>query len=217
MSSGTRPPFGLDDVRILDTQTCYQGHLGIKKFKLQCRLYQGGWSAVFSREVLDRHQGVGVLLYDPGSDKVLLVEQFRVGCLGDETNGPWALELVAGLVDKDETPQAVAIREVQEEAGIRIDIDDMLFVAKYYNSPGGSNELLRVYCAAFDADREEGIFGLDTEAENIQTRIMTRDEALKGVASGRINNAMAIIALQWLQLNLRDVRETLAGPGRKKQ
>lgn len=210
MSSDAAVIFGRDDVEILDSTTLHKGFLRIGQLRLRCRLYEGGWSREFTREVLHREPGVGVLLYDPAADKVLLVEQFRVGCLDDSKNGPWALELVAGLLEAGETPQAVAIREVEEEAGIRV--GELLPVCEYYNSPGGSSEKLSVFCARFDTALAGGIFGLETESENIRTVVLDRQQALAAVQSGRINNAMSIIALQWLQLNLDQVRAVLSPP-----
>jgi len=201
--------FGLSDAEILDETVCHNGFLRIDRLTLRCRLFEGGWSRPFTREVLRREPGAGVLLYDPKLDKVLLVEQFRVGCLGDSRNGPWALELVAGLVEAGESPAAVVVREAQEEAGLQV--GRVLPICEYYNSPGGSSEWLSVFCAAFDATAAGGIFGLETESENIRTVLMGRDEALAAVQAGRINNAMSIIALQWLQLNLAQVRKELAG------
>jgi len=154
-----------------------------------------------------RHRGAGVLLYDPLADSVLLVEQFRVGCLDDSQNGPWALELVAGMLDSDETAEQVVEREAMEEAGI--DIGRLLHIVDYYNSPGGSNERLSIYCAGFVADQGGGIFGLAEENEDIRTVILSRTAAHKAIESGRINNAMSIIALQWLELNLQRVRTEL--------
>ena len=112
--------FSNEDVKILSEENCYSGFLQIKQFKIQCRLYEGGWSKIFARELLQRTPGVGVLLYDPSLDKILMVEQFRIGCLLDQQNGPWALELIAGLIEEGESSQDVAKREAQEEAGINI-------------------------------------------------------------------------------------------------
>ncbi|MEY4640993.1 MAG: hypothetical protein RLZZ227_987 [Pseudomonadota bacterium] len=199
--------FGLNDVEILARIPSYTGWLKIEKLHLKCRLFEGGWSQEFTRELLLRGHGVGVLLYDPHLDKVLMVEQFRVGCLDDVRNGPWALELVAGLLEAGEIPEEVARREAVEEAGVSV--GRLLQICEYYNSPGASNEKLTVFCAGFDASLPGGIFGVDDEFENIRTTILGRSEALAAVASGRINNAMSIIALQWLELNLADVRKTL--------
>lgn len=206
--SRTTRSFGSNDCAILDRTLLHDGFLKIERLTLKCRLFQGGWSGAFTREVLRRERGVGVLLYDPHLDKVLMVEQFRVGCLEDSVNGPWALELVAGLLEAGETPEEVARREVQEEAGLQV--GRLLPICEYYNSPGGSSEKLNVYCAGFDATQAGGIFGVDSEAENIRAVVLDRGEAQAAVAGGRINNAMSIIALQWLQLNLATVKATLS-------
>jgi ADP-ribose pyrophosphatase len=208
MSSRTTRSFGLNDVDIIERISLHDGFLKVERLKLRCRLFEGGWSREFTREVLIRGQGVGVLLYDPHLDKVLMVEQFRVGCLGDSTNGPWALELVAGLLEEGETPEDVARREVVEEAGMKV--GPLVRICEYYNSPGGSNEKLTVYCAGFEASRAGGVHGLEDEAENIRSVVLDRSEALTALAEGRINNAMSVIALQWLQLNLETVKDTLA-------
>lgn len=209
MSSRTTRRFGLNDVEILEHVSLHDGFLKVERLRLKCRLFQGGWSREFTREVLRRERGVGVLLYDPHLDKVLMVEQFRVGCLEDPVNGPWALELVAGLLETGETPEDVARREVFEEAGVTV--NRLLRICEYYNSPGGSSEKLTVFCAGVDSTKAGGIFGVDSEAENIHSVILDRTEAQAAVSEGRINNAMSIIALQWLQLNVAAVKDALTG------
>jgi ADP-ribose pyrophosphatase len=211
MTAGVQKGFSRQDVEIIGRELLHDGFLKIEKFRVKCRLFEGGWSSEFFREVLHREQGIGVLLYDPLLDQVLLVEQFRIGCLEDHNNGPWALELVAGLLEPGEDPESVARREVEEESGVTI--NGLLPIVEYYNSPGGSSEKLSVFCARFDARHAGGIFGLASEAENIRTVIMAREAAVDAIGAGRINNAMSIIALQWLQLNLPRVRaELLSDP-----
>ena len=200
--------FSIKDVEILDNTECYSGFMQVNKLVLKHRLFQGGWSASIQREVVHRAPGVGVLLYDPDLDKVLMVEQFRVGCLGDDRS-PWKLELVAGLIDKDETAETVAIREAAEEADARI--DRVIPVCEYYNSPGSSSETISIFCARIDANRDTGVFGLDTEHEDIRTVLLSRESAEQAILDGVIDNAMSIIALQWLKINLDEVRQTMTG------
>lgn len=199
--------FSNEDVKILSEENCYSGFLQIKQFKIQCRLYEGGWSKIFARELLQRTPGVGVLLYDPSLDKILMVEQFRIGCLLDQQNGPWALELIAGLIEESESSQDVAKREAQEEAGINI--NELIPICEYYNSPGGSSEKLSIFCALIDLSTvEEGIYGLESESENIRSVIIDRAKAETAVKNGEINNAMSIIAIQWLALNLNELKKS---------
>lgn len=43
------------------------------------------------------------MAYDLVTDKVVLVEQFRVGAMGEEHL--WLIEIVAGLIDQGESPE----------------------------------------------------------------------------------------------------------------
>ena len=151
-----------------------------------------------TRELLLRPRAVGVLLFDPVRQQVVLVRQIRVGML-DEGQHPWLLELVAGMVESDEEPIEVAARESLEEANTKP--QDLLQICEYYNSPGISNERITLFCGRVDATQAGGIFGLDAEHEDIEVVVLSLADALTKVASGEINNAMSIIALQWLQLN----------------
>ena len=64
-----------------------------------------------------------------------------------------------------------------------------------------SNERITLFCGRVDSAQAGGIFGLDTEHEDIEVVVLSLADALAKVASGEINNAMSIIALQWLQIN----------------
>ena len=151
-----------------------------------------------TRELILRQRAVGVLLFDPAQQQVVLVRQIRVGML-DEGQHPWLLELVAGMVESGEEPIEVAARESLEEANTKP--QDLLQICEYYNSPGISNERITLFCGRVDATQAGGIFGLDAEHEDIEVVVLSLADALTKVASGEINNAMSIIALQWLQLN----------------
>jgi len=151
-----------------------------------------------TRELILRPRAVGVLLFDPAQQQVVLVRQIRVGML-DEGQNPWLLELVAGMVESGEEPIEVAARESLEEANTKP--QDLLQICEYYNSPGISNERITLFCGRVDATQAGGIFGLDAEHEDIEVVVLSLADALAKVASGEINNAMSIIALQWLQLN----------------
>ena len=151
-----------------------------------------------TRELILRPRAVGVLLFDPAQQQVVLVRQIRAGML-DEGQNPWLLELVAGMVESGEEPIEVAARESLEEANTKP--QDLLQICEYYNSPGISNERITLFCGRVDATQAGGIFGLDAEHEDIEVVVLSLADALAKVASGEINNAMSIIALQWLQLN----------------
>jgi len=180
----------------------FDGFLTVHSLRIRHQLFEGGWTQSLIREVLLRPRAVGVLLYDPDCDCVVLVRQFRVGVI-DQTQSPWLLELVAGLANEGEEIADVAVREVFEESGIKL--KDHEIVADYFNSPGISDERTTIFCGKVDSRKAGGIFGVDSENEDISVEVVSLETALKFLISGEINNAMTIIALQWLALNKKEL------------
>lgn len=196
--SRSQTEFSNEDVEILSREVCHDGFLRVERLKLRHRLFGGDWSEILDRELQVKAPAVGILLYDPVRDEVLLIRQFRMGMM-DERSNSWPLELVAGMVGEGEKLEEVAIRESQEESNTTP--TDLIHICDYYNSPGGSNEKITLYCGRVDTENAGGIFGLVEEHEDIESVVLSYDEARLATESGKINNAMAIIALQWLQLH----------------
>lgn len=184
--------------KILSKNIAYQGYFRIEAYELQFEKYDGNLSAPVKREIFERGIAVAVLPYDPILDKVVLIEQFRIGALKDD-NSPWLLEVVAGIIEPGETPAEVARRETKEESGL--DIQTLIPITKYWVSPGGTTETVDLFCAKVDASQAGGVFGLDLEDEDVKALAMSTEEAFAKVRSGEIRNAPSIIALQWLELN----------------
>ena len=57
-----------------------------------------------------------------------------------------------------------------------------------------------------DSSQAGGIHGLASENEDIKVVVLSVSEVLAALHDGRINNAMAIIALQWFELNYGNKR-----------
>ncbi|MCD6060123.1 MAG: nudF [Moraxellaceae bacterium] len=189
--------FGSEDVVVEKRETLFQGFYRIDKLHLRHRQFAGGMGSVITREMFVRHPAVGLLVYDADADSVLLIEQFRVGALANEY--PWQMEIVAGLVEPGESQEMVARREAQEEAGVAVDLLEK--VMEFLPSPGGSDESFTLFVARADLSMAGGIHGLPEEGEDIRVNVMSLNQALAALQRGRINNAPAIIALQWLALN----------------
>ncbi|OCH14116.1 ADP-ribose diphosphatase [Aliivibrio sp. 1S128] len=194
--------FTRDDVDILSKQSLYNGFFNMTKITFRHKLFNGGWSEYIDRELFERGHAVALLPYDPITDKVILIEQVRVGAL--ESDNPWQYEIVAGMIDKDQTSEQVAIREADEEAGIKV--SNLEKISNFYPSSGGCTEQLDVFIGCTDASKATGIHGLDDENEDIRVHVFTREEAYALVTSGIIENAASIIALQWLELNISRLR-----------
>jgi ADP-ribose pyrophosphatase len=185
---------------LLDKSIGYRGFFCMEKYRLRHELFAGGWSAEITRECLERGHAVAVLLYDPETDQVVLLEQFRIGAL-EFKNGPWLLEIVAGIIDHPgETVEEVARRETAEEAGC--DLIDLIPICHYLVSPGGTSESITLFCGRVDTTTvTDNLGGVATEHEDIRLHVVSRRQALDMLYSGRINSAAPIIALQWLELN----------------
>lgn len=201
MSETFKP--GPQDIEIQEREQCFKGFYKVDRLRLRHRQFAGGMGPVLTRELFVRHDAVCVLPYDPQRDEVVLIEQFRVGAMDAGVN-PWLMELVAGLIDKDEEPEEVARREAVEEAGLTLGA--LWPISQYLPSPGGSNELVHLFVGRCDSSTASGIHGLEEEGEDIRVHVMPFEEALQAVRDGRINNAASMLALQWLALNRAEVR-----------
>jgi len=195
--------FSQADVEVVEREECFRGFYKLDRLHLRHRLFAGGMGKLINRELFVRHDAVCVLPYDPKRDEVVLIEQFRVGAL-DKSANPWLLELVAGLIDKDEQPEEVARREAVEEAGLTLGA--LWPVCAYYPSPGGSDERVHLFVGRCDSVGAGGIHGLEEEGEDIRVHVLPFEDALARVRDGRIDNAASIMALQWLALNRDEVR-----------
>ncbi|CAH0249949.1 MULTISPECIES: NUDIX domain-containing protein [unclassified Pseudomonas] len=194
---------GPDAVEIIEREECFRGFYRLDRFHLRHRQFSGEMGPVLRRELFIRHDAVCVLPYDAVTDTVVLIEQFRVGAMHKATN-PWLVELVAGLIDKNEEPDEVALREAEEEAGLAL--TSLWPITRYFPSPGGSDEFVHLFLGRCSSAGVGGVHGLEEEGEDIRVQVWPFEDALQAVKDGQINNAASIIALQWLALNRAEVR-----------
>lgn len=196
--------FGRGDVEVLDKTTVYKGRFQVDRYTLRHRLHGGGWSEPFVREVFERGHAAAVLPYDPVLDRVVLIEQFRPGAMA-AGRSPWLIEIVAGIIDPGETAEAVVRREAWEEA--RVKLGEVEPIANCFVTPGACSESLEIFVGRTDASGAGGIHGLPHENEDIRVLTASADEAATLLAARKIENAVAIIALQWLLLNRMQLRD----------
>ena len=197
------PAFGADDVEIIDKTTVFQGFFRLDRYQVRHKLFNGGWSEPMQREIFERGHAVVVLPYNPQTDELVLIEQFRLGAM-PSSQSPWLLEAIAGMIDPGETPQQVAKREAEEEAGLTI--ETLWPMLSYLSSPGGTTERIQLYLGRLTAPVQAGIFGLMQEHEDIKVHVLAREQAMQLLREQKIDNAASIIALQWLALNLDKVK-----------
>jgi ADP-ribose pyrophosphatase len=199
--------FSRADIEIIEQKTVFQGYFRIDRYRLRHKLFAGGWSGEVMREIFERGHAAAVLPYDPVRDTVALVEQFRIGALSAGRD-PWMIEVVAGIIDAGEEAEDVARREAVEEAGVALTA--LAPMLTFLASPGGTSETCALYCGRADLSRAGGIHGLPEENEDIRVLVMPADEAIRLLGDGKVENATAVIALQWLALHRERLRRDWA-------
>lgn len=199
-----------DAIDILAKETVHQGFFRVDCYRLRHRLHDGGWTTEMSREVYERGHTVGVLLYDPAADAVVLVEQFR---LPPHLAGfpAWQIEIVAGIIGpNDPSPEEVARREAVEEAGVTIE-GALVPMARYMPSPGGSTETIDLFCGKADSSSAAGVHGLADEHEDTKVVVLAYREALRRLEAGAIVNGPTVLSLYWLRANRARLRRRWPG------
>jgi len=176
----------------------YAHFFAIEEHDLSWQRFDGSMSGVATRAAFLSGDAVTVLPYDPKRDRVLVIEQFRVGPYVRGDGALWQIEAIAGRVDPFETPEEAARREAVEEAGLAL--RDLEFVARYYPSPGALSEYIYSYVALTDLpDDAAGVFGLAEEAEDIRGHLLDFDAFMELVAAGAVDNAPLTLTALWLQ------------------
>ena len=193
--------FSASDVSIESRENLFRGFIQVEKVTIKHRLFnKSNYSSSIHRELIHRPEAAGVLLYDNQQRRFALIEQFRIGALND-TVSPWQLEVIAGVLDGDETPETCIRRESLEESGC--EVHDLQHLFTFYPSAGACSEIFHLYVANVELPTSGGVFGMPDEGEDIQLHLFDYSDAPLLLKNGRLRNAPVIMALQWLTQHLR--------------
>ena len=133
------------------------------------------------REVVE-HSG-GSCVYCEKDDKVLLVRQFRYPYKEE------LLEIPAGKLNKGEDPKTTAIRELEEEGGIKAEKVELLFTV--YPTPGYTNEKIYIYRATGLTQTEKNL----DEDEFLESVWVEKSKLKQMIKNGEIKDGKTLIAL----------------------
>ncbi len=194
-----------DQVKILSRERVFSGYNGLEVYCLQRERFAGGMSRPVSRELLIRGPAVSVLPYDPVADRLVLIQQFRIGAYVTDRH-PWLIEVPAGNVEAGETLADVARREALEELGRPL--ARLEPVCTYLISPGCSTETMHLFAGEVDSHQAEGVHGVEHEDEDIRVFTVAAREAIGWLDSRDeiVSNANLLIALQWFALHREELR-----------
>ena len=203
-TSGIRP-MGRGDVQLIEARKQYAGFFNVEELDLTFRRFDGSMSEPVNRAVFVGVDAAIVLPYDPVRDRVMLVEQFRPGAYLRGDPNPWTLEPIAGRIDPGEGPEEAAIREAEEEAGIKI--TSLRGVSAAYPSPGTTTEHFYVFIGITDLpDGTEGVAGNLSEAEDIRSQVLDWADFDTALNAGEFRLLPLLVAGHWLARNREGLR-----------
>jgi ADP-ribose pyrophosphatase len=193
--------YSASDVTIESREFLFRGFIQVEKVNLTHRLFhRSEYSPIIQRELIHRPEAAGVLLYNNQQQRFALIEQFRVGALNDSESA-WQLEIIAGVLDGNESPETCIRRESLEESGC--EINELQHLFSFYPSAGACAEFFHLYAAEVDLPSTGGIFGVPGEGEDIQLHLFDYAEITMLFKNNRLKNAPVIMALQWLSQHIQ--------------
>lgn len=151
------------------------------------------------REVYDRGDGAGILLYNKTKRTVILTRQFRMPTYLNDNMSGFLVEICAGMLDKD-NPEACIIRETQEEVGYQL--KEVKKVYEAYSSPGVMTEKMHFFVGEYTDDMKVNDGGgLDSEQEDIEVLEILFSKAIDMLNNGEIEDTRTIVLLQYAQIH----------------
>ncbi|HVW97930.1 MAG TPA: NUDIX hydrolase [Mucilaginibacter sp.] len=185
----------MSNIQILNKET-----LSDKKYPLKYITFEkpdaNGVFRNIEKEVYFRPDAVAVLLVDEERKMLLFAKQFRLPAFLNHSESGYLTEACAGIIDDNETPEATAHREVEEELGYGI--TNLKRVAGAYSSSGGLTEFIYYFIGNYTPSQKKGDGGgLEEEGENIEPVEMTFNEARQKLKQGAFIDAKTIILLHY--------------------
>jgi len=147
---------------------------------LKYRVLINGVEAV--REVVE-HPGAVAIIPIKDDGRIILVKQYRLPV------GENLIEVPAGTLEKGESEEECARRELLEETGYEAGV--LKKVRSLYLAPGYSTEKITIFIAR---KLSRGFQKLESD-ENIEVLELGLEEALKMVKEGIIKDAKTIISI----------------------
>jgi ADP-ribose pyrophosphatase len=192
------PPY--PGVVIESDRTVWEGRFRLQLIHFRHRRFDGTMSGERIWELWRRGRAAAMLPYDPWSDRVVLMEQFRLPALAAGVD-PVMVEIPAGLCEDGEQPEQTIAREMREEIGL--DADRTETIGDFVLTPGGCDERCSLYVGRIrapeaHADGTVGLAGLAAEQEDIRVRLLPAEQAIDAAIAAAYPNSVTALALLWL-------------------
>jgi nudix-type nucleoside diphosphatase (YffH/AdpP family) len=185
-------------IKNIESKLLSDNYYILKRLSFDYLMGKGNWVNQM-REVYDRGDGAGILLYNKEKQTIILTKQFRMPTYQNDNEDGFLVEICAGMLDKD-NPVDCIIRETEEEVGYRI--KDVKKVYEAYTSPGVLTEKMYFFVAEYTDDMKvsEG-GGLESETEDIEVLELPFNDAVEMLNTGKIEDMRTIVLLQYAIIN----------------
>ena len=195
-------------VEIRSQKALLEDSFNVNEIIVSHQRYDGRMSPDERRLVFERGDAVAALLFNVDRRSVVLVEQFKVPSLiGRRRDDPtttdgWITEVMAGMINENETPEDAVIRETLEETGYRI--KNPLLICKFFSSPGGTSERIFLYFAKV-SESERPSKGGGVADEDIKVVQIGVTDLFERIARGLIDDPKLVIGACWLRVHLAEL------------
>jgi ADP-ribose pyrophosphatase len=139
-----------------------------------------------------RHPGAAAVVALDSSRRVCVVRQYRHGVQD------FLWEIPAGKLDAGEPPEVCAVRELQEETGVKA--KRWTSLGLYIPAPGIFTEVIHLYLAR---DLDIGSSSPDAD-EELELKWLPLEEAIGLILRGEWNDGKTAMALWRAQFNLQN-------------
>ncbi len=190
----------MDKIDIQSKRIVFDDKYKVEEAVFRFPRFDGQMSKPERRLVFERGNSAAAILWNRDTQKVLLTNQFRYPTY--EQGPGWLSEVVAGVIDGNETAEETIRREIEEEIGYKV-AGTPVHIATFYVSPGASSERVTLYYVEVsNADHTSKGGGLASENEDIKLEEWSPSALWQALEEGTICDAKTLIAVQWLQKRL---------------
>jgi len=149
-----------------------------------------------SWEVVDVHDSVAILLYHLEKDSFILVKQFRPAVYLKNGEG-FTYELCAGIVDKDISLKQIAIEEIYEECGYRVELKNIEDISEFYTAVGFAGGRQNLYYCEVDESMKISEGG-GLEEEDIEVIYLPTSKAKEFICdTKKVKTPGLMFAFMW--------------------
>ena len=128
-----------------------------------------------SWEAVRSHDSVAVLLYHQEKRAFLFVKQFRIPVYLNDNNIKYTYELCAGLVDKDKSIEEIAIEEIDEECGYKVELENLQKITSFFTNVGISGAKQYLFFATI-CENQKLHSGGGINDEQIELYFLNKDD-----------------------------------------